>query len=402
MPLIDTVIELTVKKREKDVLLVAEKDGTEYLFNPGQGDYIENETLSVRVTGLDRNLELGKKDVLLGVVVAAELKVTEAIRFPADMMETGTWDPAWQYGPTAAKDFFPDHYNRKWRVLVFTFPSTVPEEDIKTIQTASERLQEGRLDEGKEMISSVLGKIPWLLDLYHVMGVLSLNGRKPETAWKYFQMGIVLAESVLPDTDDFVLDYMDSRNGFYMSHLHSLADLSVRMGQKEEAVELYGKIYRLMPYDPGCAREQLRLLTGKSYPQTGEAFEGLPVDPYRQFDDYPDFPLHDSYDPESRTDYVKWLRWEESYRHLLILNAHLNWFAANKFSEKNVIQHILLHDIAETTLAREEHPEMRLNMARSIAQGTSRHEIIHQLGQAVFARLQAEYDQQNPSDSSPE
>lgn len=387
MPLIDSIIELTVKQRDNDILIVVEKDGTEYEFHSKENQYIENETLSVRVTGLERNLELGKKNRLQGVVVAEELKLTETINLPATIVENGEWDPVWLYGPTAAKDFFPEHHSKKWRLLAYNFTSPVSDEDQETIRKASALFSEKRLDEAQKTISLVLGKTPWLLDLYHVMGVLSLTGQRPVAARKYFQLGILLSESILPDADDFILDYRDTRNSFYMSCMHSLANHMERSNQKEEATALYKKIYRLMPQDPAGVRYNLQELTGNPYPLMDDAFKGYPVDPYVHFNNYTDFPLRDGYDPNSKIDYKKWLSWEESYRHLLIFNAHMAWFMENKFTEKDILQHIIIHDLAEISLARNEYPELRVGMAARLAQGLKRHDIIHEIGQMIYSQM---------------
>lgn len=387
MPLIDSVIELTVKQRDDNIFIVAEKDGTEYEFHSENNQYIENETLSVRVTGLDRSLEIGKKDRLLGVVVAEELKLTDTINLPATLEDNGIWDPVWLYGPTAAKDFFPEHHSKKWRLLAYDFTSSVPDEDQETLHKASVLFSEKRFDEAQKTISPVLGKIPWLLDLYHVMGMLSLAGQRLATARKYFQFGILLSESILPDTDDFILNYRNMRNSIYMSCLHSLANLFENSNQKKEAIALYKKIYRLMPQDPAGVRYNLQQLTGNPYPLTDDDFRGYPIDPYVHFNHYTDFPLRDGYDPNSKIDYEKWLSWEESYRHLLIFNSHFTWFKENQFTEKDMLQHIIMHDLAESSLARNEYPDIRVGMAARLAKGLKRHDIIHEIGQMIFSQM---------------
>ncbi len=387
MPLIDTVIEVTVKQRTESHLIVREKDATEYMFDPGRGEYIENETLHIRVAGLDRNLGSGKPDELLGVVVASELKLPDGFRMPVDLIESGTFDPIHQYGPTAAKDFFPEHFEGKWRCLTFSFNTPISEEDVNKINSASDKLDGGDHQEAMEMISEVLGRIPWMIDLYHVMGALAVSHNHPGLAEKYYTMGIKVAETVLPETDDFILDYREPGNGFYLSLMHSLADQLVRTGNRDKALELYRKCYRLMPQDPGGVRIALQELTGKAYPQMDEKGREFYVDPYLHYARYKDIPIRDGYDPSTKPDFTQWLKWDESYRRLLIYNAHISWFASQKLSEKEMFMHLLMHDMVESSLARNDPPDLRLHLARMVANGASRHDALHSIGEAIIADL---------------
>jgi tetratricopeptide (TPR) repeat protein len=399
MPLIDTVIDLVVRQSIDKHLIVAEHDGTEYRFDPGRNEFIENETLSVRVTGMDKNLELGRKDELLGVVLDCKLSLESITPFPAEMIETGEWKPEWLYGPTAARDFFPDHCHRSWRLLAPNFKEAVSEDNAKILDEASRLLQSGHHGDAMELISEMLGKIPWLLDLYHVMGTLAYSNKQLIKAEKYFTMGILFSESIIPDSDDFILDYRDSRNHFYLSHLHSLGDLMMKTGKPDEALDIFSKMYRLMPQDPGGVRVLLQELTGKEYPQTSENVKNHPVNPFLAFEDYPDFPLHDSYDPNTKPDYSKWLGWEEAYRHLLIFNAHKDWFAANKFSYKDMYTHTVMHDVVESALAQNEPPELRLQVARNMAAGQTRHDLIHEIGHRFLQHFAEKNKQNNTAQS---
>ncbi len=402
MPLIDSVVDVIVKQTCDPHLIVAESDGTEYRYDPGRGEFIENESLSIRVTGLDKNLELGQKDELMGVVVDSKLDLTPLSAFPAEMIQTGTWNPEWLYGPTAAKDFFPEHYQRTWRFLAPDFKEAVSGDDAKKLDEASRLLQEGHHDEAMQIISEMLGKIPWLLDLYHVMGTLAFSKNLLQKSEKYFTMGILFSESILPDADDYVLDHRDSRNHFYMSHMHSLGDLRLKTHDKDKALEIFQKMYRLMPQDPGGIRLILQDLTGNNYPQTSGPLANRPVNPYLKFEEYSDFPLHDCYDPNTKTNYSQWLGWDEAYRHLLIFNAHRSWFAANKMSPQDMYSHTIMHDIVETALAHNEPPDLRQALARRIIAGQTRHDVIHEFGMNVMKRFseQAEKNKNQASTSN--
>lgn len=387
MPLINTVIELAVKAHREGHLIVQESDGTEYRFDPGRDAFVENETIRVRVDGMDRNLELGRMDQLLGTVVDAEMAPGKYMESPIEIVETGTWDPTHLYGPTAAAELFPKHAGRTFRTLTFSFTKKLEDADIETINAASELLQQGNHDEAAEVISPVVGRIPWLLDLYHVLGVLAASHKRLELARKYFEMGCTIAELSLPDTDDFVLDHREPANSFYQSHLHSLGDMLLQLGRQEQAIEAYEKCYRLTPQDPGGVRIKLQKLTGEEYPCTSEQLARLPVDPYYLYFNYDDMPIRDGYDPNSRPDYDTWLRWEDSYRRLLILLSHQGWFISNKMKPEDVDLHLSLHDLTETALARNEPAGFRANFARIMAEGHSRHDALHIVGDMLLRSM---------------
>ena len=237
MPLIDSVIELIVKGRRDKHLLLQEKDGTQYRFDPGRDEFIENESLHIRVLGMDKNLEIGQDDQLLGVIISSEMKPGEILDKPIEVIEIGTWEPTKMYGPTAAMEMFPHHAGDTFRQLTFSFGATLDDEDIENINTASNLLQQGNHDEAIEKISISLGKYPWLLDLYHVMGVISASHQRFVLAQKYFEMGCKTAELSLPEDDNFILDYREPANSVYQSLMHSLADLLMQTGRNEEALD---------------------------------------------------------------------------------------------------------------------------------------------------------------------
>ncbi|HPQ40789.1 MAG TPA: DUF1841 family protein [bacterium] len=200
-------------------------------------------------------------------------------------------------------------------------------------------------------------------------------------------MACKIAELSLPDSGDYVLDHREPANSFYQSHLHSLADTLLQLGRRDEAVEMYTKCYMLTPQDPGGVRLKLEKLTGEKYPCTSERLARLPVDPYYMYFQYEDMPIRDGYDPNSRPDYDTWLRWEDSYRRLLILLSHQSWFVMNKMKPEDVDMHMSLHDLTETALARNEPPGFRANFARIMAEGHSRHDAIHIVGDMLLRSL---------------
>jgi len=396
MPLIDSIIELKVTGRKDKHLLVSEADGTIYRFDSGQEDFVENETVQVRVTGMDKNLVLGQEDQLLGIVVSSEMNPAKLLEKPIEVIETGTWDPIEQYGPTAAKEFYPKHAGKSYRRLTFSFTETLEEKDMHEINSASELLQQGNHVEAMEKISAALGKYPWLVDLYHVMGVIAASHQNLNLARKYFEMGCKVSELSLPvDDDDFVLDHREPANSFYQSHMHSLADVLLQLGQKEFAIDVFEKCYMLTPQDPAGIRVMLNKLTGDEYPLTDEKYTRLPVDPYHHFFKYDDIPIRDGYDPDSRPNYDQWLKWEDSYRRLLILLSHQHWFVVNKQKPEDIDLHISLHDMTEASLARNFPEGIRVQFARNMAEGKSRHDAVHIIGDMLLKSMaQAQQDAQ--------
>jgi len=398
MPLIDSIMELTVKGRKDKHLIIDEKEGTRYRFDAGRENYIENEILQIRVTGIEKNPLIGQNDQLLGVVVSSELDPGKILEKHIEIVETGKWEPTKQYGPTAARELYPQHAGEVFRKLTFSFGGNLEPEDIENINNASNMLQQGNHDEAVEILGSALGKYPWLLDLYHVMGVIAASHQDFDLARKYFLMGCKTAELSLPEDDCFVLDHREPANSFYQSLLHSLADLLIQTGKNEEALDYYERCYMLTPQDPAGVRVILQKLTGNEYPCTDERVAGLPVDPYHYYFKYNDMPISDGYDPDTRPDYEKWLKWEDSYRRLLILLAHQEIFIQNKVKPESVDIHISVHDLAESSLAQNQPEGIRMTLARNLADGHSRHEIIHLIGDRLLksmAKAQEQMKNQN-------
>lgn len=402
MPLIDSVIELKVKGHTNDYLLVEEADGTRYRFDAGREVYVENELMQVRVTGMDKNLVLGEDDQLLGVVVSSEMAPEKILDKPIEVVETDQWDPEKQYGPTAARELFPKHAGRSFRRFTFSFTEALDEVDINEINASSDLLQQGNHAEAVEKISKAVGKYPWLVDLYHVLGVIAVTHQQTELARKYFEMGCKISEHSLPkDADSFVLDHREPANSFYQSHMHSLADTLMNLGQQEAALDMLERCYMLTPQDPAGIRVVLQKFTGEKYPLTDEKTMRLPVDPYHHFFKYNDMPIRDGYDPDSRPDYEQWLRWEDSYRRLLILLSHQGWFVMNKFKPEDVDLHISLHDMTESALARNFPEGIRMQFARTMAEGKSRHDTVHVMGDMILKSM-AEAQRQQQAAQQPQ
>ena len=389
MPLIDTVIELIVKGRKDKHLILEEKDGSQYRFDPGREMYIENEILHVRVTGMDKNMVIGESDQLLGVVVTSEMKPEVVLEKPIETVETGEWDPAKEYGSSAANALFPHHAGKVFTRYTFSFTEELTEEDLKEINSASDLLQQGNHDEALEKLSAAVAKYPWLIDLYHVMGVIAASHKNLNLARKYFEMGCKISELSLPEGDDFILDHREPANAFYQSHMHSLADVLLQLGLKEIALDVFKRCYWLTPQDPGGVRFALKELTGEEYPCTDERMARMPVDPYHHYFKFDDMPIRDGYDPDSKPDFDQWLRWEDSYRRLLILLSHQAWFVMNKMKPEEVDVHISLHDITESSLARNFPEGIRMQFARTVAEGKSRHDAVHAIGDMLLRSMAA-------------
>ncbi|MBN1297706.1 hypothetical protein JXA80_13075 [bacterium] len=389
MPLINSVIQLIVKAKKNGSLLLQEADGTSYLFDCGRDEFIANETLHVRVDGLERSASADHPDRLFGVVVDSELNPRAVLSKPIAIEEQGMWNPLTQYGPTAANDCFPMHTDRVFRRLVFVFDEILDKKELIEVNREFDLADQVDPDRAKELFYQIVGKYPWMIDVYLFLGEIEESKERFNLAYKYYLMGCRTAELSLPDTDDYVLNYQEDGNRNYLSLLHSLGNIRLRLGDREGAVETFKRSYHISPQDPGGARNILMRLTGEKYPWTEKERSETSVDPYSVFFSYPDIPIRDGYDPDVRPDYDAWLKWESSYRKLLIFLSHTQYFNERKMDKDAIRHHLTFHEMVEGCIARNSPREFRREMVRLMVEGNSRHDAIHILSDMLLDRLKA-------------
>ncbi|GEM_PF-6017479 len=391
MPLIDSIIKTIVRERQPEYLIVQEPGGGDrYRFTLEQAFlYIENEILEIRVTGLNRSVEIGKPTELLGVVVGSELNPQLAGIPPLEVKPDGEWDPVKTYGPDVARQFFPQHCDKPYPKLLLQLEVSKEfleeyENMLREQQTASTNPDSTKTEAMITRFSRILEMHPNHLTPYIRMGTLFADHKMYPIAMKYFELLRRIAEmSLPPDSDDFVLTNESQDNMNYLDALAMNATFLMAMDQKEEAIALFKRYFKHAPMDYHGVRFRLKELTGEEYPFT-DPKNPVNLEPYEQLDTIT-VPLNDVYYPDTRPDPQKWLRFHPNYKALMIVASHPPIDKSVSYQE--ISRHIEAHILAEDAIADDSPQGTRLLVARYIASGVSRHEAIHMIGMKLLEAI---------------
>jgi tetratricopeptide (TPR) repeat protein len=393
MPLVNSVVKAVVSQHLIDHVILKEIDTDEiYEFSIKDPDaIIPGEVLHIRVEGMQKNLEVGRRDRINGVVVESSLD-------PAGIMDTGSslseievWDPEFQYGKKAAAALFPFHAGKKFTVFKITDKERDVQNLNETFRASQEALRNEEFPKAETLLKELLGLLPYDLDLLRILGYLYLHIGKVNLAARYFQLGINLVQAILPeDASSMILPGKYSGNFMYLSYLNGMGFMLEKSPQPKEALPIYRKCYQLDPMDGIGVRFGIHRITHEKLPVL-DPQSGIEIDPYMFTREY-DIPIRDVYDPNTRLDPKKWLSMSETYQFLLISKAHASDPAFKNAKPEQLQAHLILHHITESTLASNIEPHFRLSLARMVAQGYSRHEAVHLLGQQLLRMYQDQSD----------
>jgi len=385
MPLINSIVKAFIRQQNKEFCVVEEigsKDLYEYI--PQEKDvYIEGEILHIRTEGYHKNFELGRHDRVEGPVVESEFDANQIILGRLDVRDRGEWNPLELYGEKACDALFPGLKDSTKKLLEVVHPQLEKEEDIKLMGQIREAMAVNDFEAAKKHLSELIASDMLLVECYRLLGYLHLQRQQVQVAKKYFEWGQQVTELSLPDDlQDIVCFGKYPGNFTYLSFLHGQAFVFEHEDAKEDAVNQFRYVYGLDPTDHLGARFAINRLTGETMPLLDPNFRGG-IDPYLFVAEY-DVPIKDVYDPNVKVDPVKWLDWDTSYKMLLIANAHQNDPMMAYAKAPEIQQHIQLHLVTESAIATNEPPMIRLQLARLIASGNSRHDALHNMGQQML------------------
>lgn len=403
MPLIDSVIQTVVRERGNDFLIVQELKGEDrYRFQSKEAlAYIENEILDIRVTGLNRTVEIGRLSELLGVVVSSEISPDKLNIPPIRIEEDGIWDPTTQYGPATAAHFFPSHIGKKVRRIAFRFEASP--EFLNEYQTFTDlanlpESERAQVENPFAPIGRMIQLQPNHLHPYNALGRIFIEIKAGNIALKYYEMSRKIGEmSLPPDSEDYILSDDDWDNRLYLDALIANGDLLGLMGRKDEAIELYRRYFKHTPTDFHGARFRLKELTKEDFPLSGPK-DPPNIEPYDHLKSF-SVPLHDRYYPDAKPSEEQWLRWHPNYKAMMIMAAHEQ--PSKDDDLEQVSMHIQLHLIGEDALASNSPEGVRLYMARLVASGLSRHEALHHVGKMVYDEMRKQYQKDHEHEHGP-
>jgi tetratricopeptide (TPR) repeat protein len=397
MPLINSLVKARVRQRFKDHLLIEDRETSDsYEYSSADRNlYVEGEILHIRVEGLDRNLEVGRFDLLAGPVVESELDPVQFLEKPLEWKDRGVWNPVYLYGEKAAEDLFPSHNNQSsFRICEVLHPVISDPEDWKSLDEARKKMLENDFEGSRLLLSGLLNKSLGHLECLRLLAFMHLQRAELEVAEKYLKSGLSIVESKLPgDPAEYILPGNLMGNFIYLSFLQGSAFAWEHRKDKEKALEYYRKCYMCDPMDHLAARFAIHRLTGEPMPLL-EQTETPGIDPYTMIDKY-EIPIHDSYDPNVKVNPEEWLNWPESYRYILILQAHRMDPIFQSKNPDTIQTHMALHHVAENALALNDPPKVRLDAARLIGSGMTRQDVIHFLGQQLLAQTRQPADSES-------
>ena len=392
MPLVNSIFKVQYHHQTADHIVIIDTDGEEFEYKPPEHhDYIEGETLHIRVDRMNKNFEINRNDEIIGPVVESEFDIEKTIKTLPICEDLGIWNPVKMYGQKAAEALFPLHKDNDWKIVKIDYEAL----DIDTAQVfeqALNHLNEGRLRQGVSQLSKMMSENLYYPDFYRAMALASLSANETARALKYLETGLGICDLRLPDNlDEYVLPGRHSGNLIYLTLLSIKAHILKDSGKQDEAISILNKTFKLNPWDQLGIRFLLHELTGNDYPLLKDAVS-MDINPYLYIDAY-DVKIRDTYDPEVKTNPDIWLNWDEAYRTYLIFHAHKGFFAQSKMKQQQMHEHIMLHNFVETMLASDDPPGSRREFARYVAGGHSRHEAIHIIGKHVMEQI-AGYEKQ--------
>ncbi|MBN1357103.1 hypothetical protein JXA40_12645 [bacterium] len=395
MPLINSVVKSAVRQKHPDHIIIEDLETNEkFEYHAESADqYVESEILQIRVEGLERNFEIHRKDRLKGPVIDSELNPLISTGLSFRLKEWNSWNPEHLYGQPAARDFFPHHMDVKcFRSFEILAPKLAETKHHQMLDTARKHLLDHDIDKSRYILSQLLSEVPGHLESIRLLGFMHLQKSQLDVAEKYFRTGMNLLEpSLTADSKPFILPGNRIGNYFYLSFLLGTAFFHEHRDNSEKALEYYWKCYRLDPLDHLAARHAIYRISNQPMPFVGKKHSGA-VDPYAFIDKY-DIPIHDVYDPSLRINPDQWLDWPESYRYILILKSHTRDPGFRDRDPDTIHGHMAIHYLAETALALNDPPQIRLEVARLIAGGMSRQETIHFLGEQLLKGMQSSENQ---------
>ncbi len=386
MPLINSIIKAVMKQQMDNYIIIEESDGTQYMFNlDSPHPFIENETLEIRVDGLHRNYDLGGGlDTLLGTVLASYMDIPSLCKTPFVLCDEKRWNPVDQYGKKAAEHFFPYHQKGTYHYIEIKYPDDYLDGIEEHLDRCSAFRDSDQYDEMAQEASIILSKKPNSLESYTTMSILFMEKSQFEKAEKYLQTALKILESILPSDDvPYILKANSLPNRTYLKLLMIYIHLLMQQNLIDRTVDLAWKAYSLEPYDQIGIRFYINERTGANFPEMDrDQHKNVAVEPYRHILKY-SIPIRDRYNPNGKQHYQTWLDWSPYYRSALITDAHAGYEEIQKMSRQEFINHLHLHELAETSIA-ENMPDIRLMLARMLASGVPRHEAIHEIGFALM------------------
>ncbi|MBN1550069.1 hypothetical protein JW979_01320, partial [bacterium] len=152
------------------------------------------------------------------------------------------------------------------------------------------------------------------------------------------------------------------------------------------ALSFFRRCYVLDPTDTLGIRFSIHNITNENVPELNKINEPE-IDPYLHYMKY-NIPIRDAYDPNIKLNYKEWIDKGKNYQFILIAEAHNNDTSLMGMKADDIHLHFLQHQMVETALALNDPKELRLDLARLVASGMTRHDAIHYLGRQFMTFVQ--------------